>query len=167
MGATFVASARRSGAVDEFRRFAAHPANKVLDFRVFSERLGCPVIVCEIAFAEGPVQHAVADDMDVTRAIAAFRFRNPVMPVDARSVDHLPPANGTGAERLCGASLAGHGSGVKRCRIPGTAACSSRRRRAARSVSPHPIRCGVSKRSRRHRRGSLRSAAGSGWSLNG
>ena len=167
MGATFVASARRSGAVDEFRRFAAHPANKVLDFRVFPERLGCQVIVCEIAFAEGPVQHAVADDMDVTRAIAAFRFRNPMMSIDARSIDHLPPANGTGAERLCAASLAGHRSGVKRCRIPGTAACSSRRRRVARSASPHPIRCAVSKKSRRHRRGSRRSAAGSGWSLNG
>ena len=110
MRATFVAAARCSGVVYEFPRFAAHPPDKVPDFRVFPERLGCQVIVCETAFAEGPVQHAVADDMDVTRAIAAFRFRNPMMSIDTWSIDHRPPANGTGAERLCGPSLAGHGS---------------------------------------------------------
>ena len=98
MRATFVAAARCSDVVYEFPRFAAHPADKVLNFRMFPERLGCQVIVCEIAFAEGPVQHAAADDMDVTRAIAAFRFRNPMMSIDARSIDYLPPANGTGAE---------------------------------------------------------------------
>ena len=60
---------------------------------------------CEIVFAEGPVQHAAADDMDVTRAIAAFRFRNLIMSIDARSIIISRPQTVQGAEDLAGSRL--------------------------------------------------------------
>lgn len=96
------------GSVDKFGSLATNPSHKALDGRMRPQRFGSRVFVGQFFLAESPMQHPVTDDMNVVGRLAAFRFRKPVVAIDARSFDHLPPANRAGAERAGWRVSAGH-----------------------------------------------------------
>lgn len=96
------------GSVDKFGSLATNLSHKALDGRMRPQRFGSRVFVGQFFLAESPMQHPVTDDMNVVGRLAAFRFRKPVVAIDARSFDHLPPANRAGAERAGWRVSAGH-----------------------------------------------------------
>lgn len=108
MWTALVAVAGGFGSVDKFGWLATNPSHKALDGRMRPQRFGCRVFVGQFLLAESPMQHPVTDDMNVVGRLAAFRFRKPVVAIDARSFDHLPPANRAGAERAGRRVSAGH-----------------------------------------------------------
>lgn len=108
MWTALVAVAGGFGSVDKFGWLATNPSHKALDGRMRPQRFGCRVFVGQFLLAESPMQHPVTDDMNVVGRLAAFRFRKPVVAIDARSFDHLPPANRAGAERAGRRVFAGH-----------------------------------------------------------
>lgn len=87
------------GSVFKFGWLATNPSHKALDGRMRTQRFGCRVFVGQFLLAESPMQHPVTNNMNVVGRLAAVRFWKPVVAIDARSFDHLPPANRAGAER--------------------------------------------------------------------
>lgn len=164
MRSAFATAAGRFGAIDELWLFSAHPAHETFYVRMTAQNLWCRVLGSEVALAEGSVQHSVADDVNISRLIAALGFGYPVVAINAGTVDHLAATDGAGTERAFGRAFAAHGDVFRRFRIPGTTACFSLHHRVARSRFPRPTRCVVCRRNYRHRREWRRSDVGSDWS---
>ena len=99
MWTAFAAVPGGFGSVFKFGWLATNPSHKALDGRMRTQRFGCRVFVGQFLLAESPMQHPVTNNMNVVGRLAAFRFWKPVMAIDARSFDHLSPANRAGAER--------------------------------------------------------------------
>lgn len=72
--------------VDVLGGLAADPADEFGDLGVNPHSLGCAVIGGKLFRCEDSVELAVADDVDGLGSAAAPRFRQPVMPVGARSL---------------------------------------------------------------------------------
>ena len=63
-----------------------------------AQNFRCRVLCGEFALVEGPMQHPVADHVNIARLIAALRFGYPVVAIDAGTVDHLAAADGARAK---------------------------------------------------------------------